>query len=155
MYAVITDFTYLREKGHNRRIFLTVYKVGVKVRNMKMDLTSGTYIRQTKVTTPISYNKPIFLYVFTHIMRVILDQMYYGYIAGLGRNRSAQPAYFLFGSKASLADLYLPRPLIYQLYFWSKMTLKICVKTYVKFGLLKEIGVVTLVCLIYVPDVKR
>ena len=34
------------------------------------------------------------------------------------------------------------------------MTLIICVKTYVKLGLLKEIGVVTLVCLIYVPDVK-
>ena len=34
------------------------------------------------------------------------------------------------------------------------MTLIICVKTYVKLGLLKEIGVVTLVCLIYVPDVN-
>ena len=87
-------------------------------------------------------------------MRVILDQKYNLYIKGLGRYKSAQPAYFLFRSKANGADLYLPRPLIYKLYFWSKMTLTICVKTYVKFGLLKEIGVVTLVCLIYEPYVK-
>ena len=31
------------------------------------------YIRQTKVPTPILATRPNFLYVFTHIMRVIVD----------------------------------------------------------------------------------
>ena len=37
-------------------------------------LTFCMYIRQTKVPTPIFATRPNFLYVFTHIMRVIMGQ---------------------------------------------------------------------------------
>ena len=41
------------------------------------------YIRQTKVPTPIFATRPNFLYVFTHIMRVIIGQKNCGFMSGL------------------------------------------------------------------------
>ena len=47
-------------------------------------LTFCMYIRQTKVPTQFFATRPNFLYVFTHIMKVIFDQIYFWYIRWLG-----------------------------------------------------------------------
>ena len=120
-------------------------------------LTFCMYIRQTKVPTPIFATRPNFLYVFTHIMRVIIGQKNCGFMSGLW---SWLYWYFAFEYgiyrcfKGNMGLNYLQSPDINQQFFWPIMTLIICVQTYKKFGLVAKIGVGTFVCLIYIQNVK-
>ena len=115
------------------------------------------YIRQTKVPTQFFSTRPNFLYVFTHIMRVIIGQKNCGFMSGLW---SWLYWYFAFEYgiyrcfKGNMGLNYLQSPDINQQFFWPIMTLIICVQTYKKFGLVAKIGVGTFVCLIYIQNVK-
>ena len=121
-------------------------------------LTFCMHIRQTKVPILIFATRPNFLYVFTHIMRVIIGQKNCGFMSGLW---SWLYWYFAFEYgiyrcfKGNMGLNYLQSPDINQQFFWPIMTLIICVQTYKKFGLVAKIGVGTFVCLIYIQNVKQ
>ena len=110
------------------------------------------------VPTPIFATRPNFLYVFTHIMRVIIGQKNCGFMSGLW---SWLYWYFAFEYgiyrcfKGNMGLNYLQSPDINQQFFWPIMTLIICVQTYKKFGLVAKIGVGTFVCLIYIQNVNQ